>query len=83
MYKKGPQPSVVVPNLTVTKKVRMDKATAGRLRHLAQALKMTESRVIREALHRYEVLQNREAAIQKLRELFPGPEPPKERHRFQ
>ena len=57
MYKTGLQPFLLMPGLTVTKKVRMDKATAGKLRQLAQALEMTESGVIRDALHRYEILR--------------------------
>ena len=69
--------------LTITKKVRLDKQTAATLKRLSKMLNMTESGVLREALTKLDAAQDREQAIQALRELFPGPEPPKERYRFQ
>ena len=67
--------------LTVTKKVRLDRATAARLKLLAARMHTTESAVIRDALERLDQSQDRQKTIQRLQELL-GPEEPKIRFRL-
>jgi predicted transcriptional regulator len=66
-----------VPNLTVTKKVRMDQATSILLARLARATGRSEGDLLREGVHLVERETRRRAAIEGLIALIEGPEPRK------
>jgi hypothetical protein len=64
---------------TVTKKVRLEKREATLLGRLAREKKVTESDVLREGLAKVALSCDRDEFVRRMKELFPGPEPPKER----
>lgn len=75
----GPHQSLAVGDLRITKKVRMDDATARRLKRLARRMGVTESEVLRNALEQLDAGQDRARLVTRLQELFPAPPPPKVR----
>ena len=62
-------------NLTITKKVRMDRATAQRLARVARETHRSEGEVLREGVELAERQSRRRAAIAGLIAMIEGPEP--------
>jgi predicted transcriptional regulator len=71
-----------VANLTITKKVRMDRATAQRLARVARATNRSEGEVLRDGIDLAERESRRSQAIDELIAMIDGPEPPKIRFRM-
>ena len=61
----------------VTKKVRMSRADARRLRRLARQRGTGEREVLREGMNLVEGMEQRRKAIEGLIAMIDGPEPPK------
>ena len=67
---------------TLTKKVRLDAAYAGRLARLAKTMDATESDVIRKGIDLVDQMTNREKALEWLIEMAAIKGPDKERYSF-